>query len=199
MIPTRRRLLAAGSLAAALVLAGCGRGDELGSINGIPLTGQKLGETFTLTDTHGQTRTIADFQGKPLLVFFGFTQCPDVCPTALLRAAEVKRMLGEDGERLQVAFITVDPERDTPEVLQAYVTAFDSSFIGLYGTLKQTEQTMRDFKGYYAKVPTGDSYTMDHTALSYVYDAKGQIRLALRHTQSAQEFADDIRKVLALG
>lgn len=199
MIPTRRRLLAAGSLAAALVLAGCGRGDELGSINGIPLTGQKLGETFTLTDTHGQTRTIADFQGKPLLVFFGFTQCPDVCPTALLRAAEVKRMLGEDGERLQVAFITVDPERDTPEVLQAYVTAFDPGFIGLYGTLKQTEQTMRDFKGYYAKVPTGDSYTMDHTALSYVYDAKGQIRLALRHTQSAQEFADDIRKVLALG
>ncbi|VFR20066.1 Cytochrome oxidase biogenesis protein Sco1/SenC/PrrC, putative copper metallochaperone [plant metagenome] len=199
MIPTRRRLLAAGGLAAALVLAGCGRGDELGSINGIPLTGQKLGETFTLTDTHGQTRTIADFQGKPLLVFFGFTQCPDVCPTALLRAAEVKRMLGEDGERLQVAFITVDPERDTPEVLQAYVTAFDPSFVGLYGTLKQTEQTMRDFKGYYAKVPTGDSYTMDHTALSYVYDAKGQIRLALRHTQSAQEFADDIRKVLALG
>ncbi|VFR22027.1 Cytochrome oxidase biogenesis protein Sco1/SenC/PrrC, putative copper metallochaperone [plant metagenome] len=199
MIPTRRRLLAAGGLTAALVLAGCGRGDELGSINGIPLTGQKLGETFTLTDTHGQTRTIADFQGKPLLVFFGFTQCPDVCPTALLRAAEVKRMLGEDGERLQVAFITVDPERDTPEVLQAYVTAFDPSFIGLYGTLKQTEQTMRDFKGYYAKVPTGDSYTMDHTALSYVYDAKGQIRLALRHTQSAQEFADDIRKVLALG
>ncbi|VFR41571.1 Cytochrome oxidase biogenesis protein Sco1/SenC/PrrC, putative copper metallochaperone [plant metagenome] len=199
MIPTRRRLLAAGGLAAALVLAGCGRGDELGSINGIPLTGQKLGETFTLTDTHGQTRTIADFQGKPLLVFFGFTQCPDVCPTALLRAAEVKRMLGEDGERLQVAFITVDPERDTPEVLQAYVTAFDPGFIGLYGTLKQTEQTMRDFKGYYAKVPTGDSYTMDHTALSYVYDAKGQIRLALRHTQSAQEFADDIRKVLALG
>src|SRR5260221_75408 len=149
-----------------------------------------------LSDPDGNERTLADFRGKAILVFFGFTQCPDVCPTALARAAEVKRLLGPDGERFQTLFVTVDPERDTPEVLKAYTAAFDPSFIGLYGDLERTAQIAKDFKVYYKKMPTGSSYTMDHTSLSYVYDPLGKLRLALRHEQPAQDYADDIRKLL---
>ena len=194
----RRMVLTALAAATALLATGCGD-KRLDDIHGMPLTGTKMGASFELTDPQGNTRTLSDFKGKVTLVFFGFTQCPDVCPTALLRAVEAKRMLGEDGDRLQVVFITLDPERDTPEVLNAYVTAFDPSFLGLYGSLEQTKKTAQDFKVYYAKVPTGSSYTLDHTALSYVYDADGGLRLALRHTQSAEEFASDIGKVMALG
>lgn len=130
------------------------------------------------------------------MMFFGFTQCPDVCPTALVRAATVKQLLGADGDRLQVIFVTVDPERDTPEILKAYTAAFDPSFLGLYGDLKHTEETAKDFKVFYKKVPTGSSYTMDHSALSYVYDPDGKLRLVLRHTQSAEEYAADLRQLL---
>lgn len=196
---TRRRLLVGGTVAAALTLVGCDAKPTLEDLNGLDLADADFGKDFQLTDADGKKRTLADFNGSVLLVFFGFTQCPDVCPTALFRATEVKELLGEDSKRVQVAFITVDPERDTPEVLKAYVSAFDPEFVGLYGSLEETQQTARDFKVYYAKVPTGSSYTMDHTALTYVYDAKGQLRLALRHTQTAEEYASDIRQVLALG
>lgn len=191
---SRRTLLAATALGA-MALAACERKTRM-TYHGIDLTGATYAMDLRLTDPDSKERTLADFRGKAVLVFFGFTQCPDVCPTALVRAAEVKRLLGVDGERFQVLFITVDPERDTPEVLKAYTAAFDPSFIGLYGDLGRTAQTAKDFKVYYKKVPTGASYTMDHTSLSYVYDPQGKLRLALRHEQTAQDYADDIRKLL---
>jgi protein SCO1/2 len=191
---SRRSLLAA-TAASALSLTACDRKTRV-TYKGIDLTGATYATDFQLTDAQGKERRLADFRGKAVLVFFGFTQCPDVCPTALARAAEVKRLLGADGERFQTLFITIDPERDTPEVLQAYTAAFDESFIGLYGDLPRTQQTASDFKVFYKKVPTGASYTMDHSSLSYVYDPQGQLRLALRHEQSPEDYAQDLRKLL---
>lgn len=190
-----RRTLLSVTVLGALALAGCDRPSAV-TYHGIDITGADYGKDFRLTDPDGKERTLADFKGQAVMIFFGFTQCPDVCPTALIRAAEVKRLLGKDGDRLQVLFVTVDPERDTPEVLKAYTAAFDPSFIGLYADLPRTAATAKDFKVYYKKVPTGASYTMDHSALSYVYDPKGQLRLALRHDQTAQDYADDLRKIL---
>ncbi|WP_406626314.1 SCO family protein [Acidovorax sp. SDU_ACID1] len=178
-----------------LSLAGCKRAPSQ-QFHGVDITGATYAKDFSLTDPNGKTRTLADFKGKAIMMFFGFTQCPDVCPTALVRAATVKQLLGADGDRLQVIFVTVDPERDTPEILKAYTAAFDPSFLGLYGDLKHTEETAKDFKVFYKKVPTGSSYTMDHSALSYVYDPDGKLRLVLRHTQSAEEYAADLRQLL---
>lgn len=194
----KRRSVLCALLASSLGLYGCSRSEELTQLHGLDMTGADFGKDFLLTGTDGAPYRLTDFKGKVVLIFFGFTQCPDVCPTALFRAAEVKRLLGKDGEKLQVIFITVDPERDTPQVLDAYVTAFDPSFRGLYGDLEQTAKTARDFKVYYQKVPTGASYTMDHTAITYVYDRNGSLRLGLRHSQTAEEYAQDIRQILAL-
>lgn len=141
-------------------------------------------------------RTLADFKGQAVMVFFGFTQCPVVCPTALARATEIRSLLGADGPRLQVVFVTIDPERDAPPVLKAYTQAFDPSFLGLYGDVQHTAEVAKEFKVYYQKVPTGASYTMDHSAFSYVFDPLGKVRVVLRHEQSAQDCADDIRQVL---
>jgi len=194
----RRWLIGAGSLPV-LGLLGCDAKPQLGDIHGLDLSQADFARDFQLQDTQGQTRKLADFRGKVLLLFFGFTQCPDICPTALFRATEVKALLGQDAVRVEVAFITVDPERDTPEILDAYVKTFDPGFIGLYGDLEQTRKTAQEFKVYYAKVPTGSSYTIDHTALTYVFDTQGKLQLALRHNQSAQDVAHDVRRVLALG
>jgi len=194
----RRCLIGAGSLGVLSVL-GCDAKTTLDDVRGLDLSQADFARDFQLLDTQGHPRALADFRGKALVVFFGFTQCPDICPTALLRAAEVKTLLGKDADRLAVAFITVDPERDTPDILDAYVKAFDPAFIGLYGDLEQTRKTAQEFKVYYAKVPTGSSYTMDHTALTYVFDTKGKLRLALRHNQTAEDVAHDVRQVLALG
>ena len=140
--------------------------------------------------------TLADFKGQALMVFFGFTQCPDVCPTALTRALEIRQLLGPDGQRLAVAFITIDPERDTPEVLKAYVGAFDPGFVALRGDEAQTAEVAREFKVFYKKVPTGASYTMDHSAITYVFDPEGRLRVAFRHEQDAQDCAADLRQIL---
>ena len=193
--PTRRHLLLACGGLAALALAAC---DKVlpASYNGVDITGASYAQDFRLTDPDGRERTLADFKGKAVMMFFGFTQCPDVCPTALVRAAEIKRLLGAQGDRLQVIFVTVDPERDLPVVLKAYTQAFDASFIGLYGDLQRTAETAKAFKVFYKKVPTGSSYTMDHSAFSYVFDPKGKIRLVLRHEQSAEECAQDLRQIL---
>ncbi|MBE2262330.1 MAG: SCO family protein [Burkholderiaceae bacterium] len=182
-----------------VALAACQRSDEKAapSFRGLDLTGAPYGRDFRLTDADGRTRTLADYRGKAVLLYFGFTQCPDVCPTALIRAAKVKQMLGADGEKLQVIFITVDPQRDTPQVIKAYTAAFDPSFIGLYGDAKRTRETADEFKVYFRQVPTGSSYTMDHSALSYVFDPQGRLRLALRHEQTAEDYAHDIRQLLA--
>lgn len=199
---TRRRtfLTTVSAAVLAVALAACGKSEaSLQDIHGIDLSEASFGDGFQLKDPDGNIRSLADFQGKVVMMFFGFTQCPDVCPTALVKAAEVKSLLGEDGDKLQVLFITVDPERDTPDVLREYAQAFDPSFIGLYGSAEETAAVAKAYRVYYAKVPTGSSYTMEHTALTYVFDRNGTLRVALRHEQSAEESAEDIRKVMALG
>jgi protein SCO1/2 len=134
------------------------------------------------------------------MLYFGFVHCPDVCPTALARASQVMQQLGpEQAARVQVIFVTVDPERDTPELLRDYMAAFDARFLALHGNAEQTKATADAFKVYYKKVPTGSNYTMDHTALSYLFDPKGQLRVALRHEQTADDFTADIRTLLGGG
>jgi protein SCO1 len=162
----------------------------------LDITGSDYGRSFDLLDPDGKPRTLADFKGRLVMVFFGFTQCPDVCPTALGRAVAVRQMLGADADRLQVIFVTVDPERDTADLLKNYTAAFDPSFLGLRGDAARTAVVAREFKVFYQKVPTGSSYTMDHTALTYVFDAKGQLRLAVKHAQSADEVAGDLKLLL---
>lgn len=192
------RALAAGWLLILLVLASGCQDNTAGvsRFHGLDLTGASYGRDFRLLDAQGRERSLADFRGKVVLLYFGFTQCPDVCPTALSRAAEVKTLLGAEGERLQVIFVTIDPERDTPQVIQPYVTAFDPSFLGLYGDAQRTRETAAEFKVFYQKVPTGGSYTMDHSTLSYAFDPQGRLRLALRHEQNAQDYAQDLQRLL---
>lgn len=198
MLPFNKFLRIITILIGCLILYGCSRPAELANIHGRDLTSAEFGRDFSLNGTDGSRHTLSDFRDKIVLVFFGFTQCPDICPTALLRAANVKKMLGKDGERLQVLFITVDPERDEPQLLGNYVSAFDPSFLGLYGSLEETKQIAREFKVYYKKIPTGSSYTMDHSALSYLYDTAGRLRIALSHTQTDEEYVQDIRQLLAI-
>lgn len=200
---TRRHCLGV-ALATGLALTGCDHsptgGTQAVSFKGIDLTGAPYGKGFALTDMHGQPRTLTDFAGKVVMLYFGFVQCPDVCPTALSRASLVMQQLGpEQAARVQVIFVTVDPERDTPELLRDYMAAFDARFLALYGNAEQTQATAAAFKAYYKKVPTGSGYTMDHTALSYLFDPKGQLRVALRHEQTADDFAADIRALLGGG
>jgi len=186
-------------LMAVLLATACSREESaLDEIHGIELSQAQMGRSFDLVDAQGQPRSLADFNGRVLVMFFGFLQCPDVCPAALARAAQVKKLLGDAAQRVQVVFVTIDPERDTPELLAAYTRAFDPDFIGLTGTAEQIAATAKEFKVFYQKVPTASSYTMDHTALSYVFDTQGKLQLALRHEQSAEQVVQDLRKVLAL-
>jgi len=170
--------------------------------NGVDITGAEYARNLSLTDHTGQPRTLADFKGKVVVVFFGYTQCPDVCPTTMAELAEVKRALGPEGARVQGVFITVDPERDTPEVLKAYVTGFDPSFVALRGTPEQTFATAKEFKVFYAKAPSkgaGGGYTMDHTAGAFVIDPSGRVRLFTRYGSGAQALAQDLKRLLASG
>lgn len=190
--------LAAGAVG---LLSGCDRLSPGGqpatpSFKGIDITGADYARGFSLTDFNGQTRTLADFQGRVVMLYFGFVQCPDVCPTALTRAAAVMERLGPRAGDLQVVFVTVDPERDTPELLREYMAAFHPSFLALTGNAEQIAQTAKDFRAFYKKVPTGSSYTMDHTALSYLFDRQGRIRVALRHEQTADDYTADVLALL---
>lgn len=180
------------------VLSACSRtdGPAAPAFKGMDITGANYGQDFRLTDVDGRERTLIDFRGKAVMLYFGFVQCPDVCPTALARAVETRRLLGAAGERLQVIFVTVDPERDSAEVLKSYMAAFDPSFIALSGDAQRTRETADHFKVYYKKVATGQSYTMDHSAVSYVFDPAGQLRVVLRHEQTAQDYAHDIALLL---
>jgi len=191
-IMNRRRALAA-LIAAPLALWGCGDGPSFHSMD---VTGADFGKDFRLTDTEGRLRTLADFRGNPVMIFFGFVQCPVVCPTALIRAVEVRRALGTAGEKIRVIFITLDPERDTPEVIKGYTEAFDESFVGLYSDLAGTEKAAKEFRVFFQKVREGNSYTIDHTAYTYVYDALGRLRLTVRHDQPSEKTAEDIGKLL---
>ena len=185
----------AGVVLAAFTLAGCGGSRP--SFKNTDVTGADYGKDFALTDHTGKARTLADFRGKVVVMFFGYTRCPDVCPTTLAELKAVKNQLGEDGKRLQVLFVTVDPERDTQELLANYVPAFDPSFLGLHGDLAATARVAKDFRVFYQKSPgkTPDSYTVDHTAGSYVFDPLGRLRLFVRHGNAAS-LASDIRTLL---
>jgi len=196
------RLCAA--LAAALALAACDRapvGADKPAFKAVDITGADYARTLSLPDAEGKVRTLADFKGKVTVVFFGYTQCPDVCPTTMAELAEVKRSLGKDGERVQGVFVTIDPERDTPQLLKNYITAFDPSFVALRGSEAQTKAVAKEFKVYYAKVEgrTPGSYTMDHTAGSFIYDTQGRLRLFTRYGGGAQALASDLRALLNEG
>ncbi len=179
----------------AIALAGCSGSGP--SFKNTDITGADYGKDFTLTDHAGKTRTLADFRGKVVVMFFGYTRCPDVCPITLGELKAVKEQLGEDGKKLQVLFVTVDPERDTPKLLANYVPAFDPSFLGLYGDPVEIAKVAKDFRVFYQKAPgkTPDSYTVDHTAGSYVFDPQGRLRLFARHGNAANLIAD-IRTLL---
>ena len=164
----------------------------------IDLTGADYATDFALADQNGKTRTIKDFAGKIVVVFFGFVQCPDVCPTSMAELASIKKSLGADGSKLQAVFITVDPERDTPEVLKAYMDNFDPTFLALRPTPEQLPTVAKNFKIYYKKVEgrTADSYSMDHSAGSYVYDTQGRLRLYNRYGSGVEGLTGDIRLLL---
>ncbi|MFJ3522718.1 SCO family protein [Pseudomonas sp. NPDC090203] len=176
--------------------AGCDdRGAQLYKY-GKDLSNQILGRTFKLQDSDGNLKTLSSYRGMMPMVFFGFTQCPAVCPTTLARAVKIKKLLGKDGDQFQVIFITLDPERDTPEILDAYVKSFDPSFVALHGTLEATAATAKEFNVIYKKVPAGSSYTISHTSTSYVYDYSGNLRLGLSLSLTAQECAEDLLTVM---
>ena len=164
----------------------------------IDITGADYARDFALTDHNGQPRSIRDFQGKVVVVFFGFTQCPDVCPTSMAELAEIKKMLGTDGARLQGLFVTLDPERDTQAVLKAYMANFDPGFLALRPELDKLPQLAKDFKIFYKKVEgkTPGSYSLDHSAGSYVFDTTGKVRLYSRYGSGAPALAADIRLLL---
>ena len=196
---TLKGLAAAGLLLPiAGLLAACS--DSKVQFHSVDLTGADYAKDFQLTDFNGQPRTLADYKGKVVVLFFGYTQCPDVCPTTMAELAEAKKLLGADGDKLQGIFISVDPERDTPEVLKAYMGSFDPTFVALYAdSPEKLAATGKSFKVYFKRVDgkTPTSYTMDHTAASYVYDQKGQLRLYTRYGSGAQALADDVKKLLA--
>ena len=204
MNPARRCAALALVAVPVLGLTGC---DRLGSgagqppFQGIDITGANYASELALPDPEGRVRTLAEFRGQVVVVFFGFTQCPDVCPTTLSELAEAKRELGADGARVQGIFVTVDPARDTPEVLRAYVAAFDPGFVALRGSDEQTLATAKAFKVFYRKVEgkTPASYTIDHTAGSYVFDTKGRVRLFTRHGSGKAALVSDLRRLLAEG
>ena len=185
------------ALGVSMVLAGCDRA-AAPSFKAIDITGADYARELSLTDPDGKRRSLSEFKGQVVVVFFGFTQCPDVCPTTLVEIATVKKQLGADGERVQGIFVTVDPERDTPELLKAYVDNFGAGFVALRGTPEETLATAKHFKVFFAKVPgkTDGSYTIDHTAGSYVFDPQGRVRLFTRHGTGPDALVHDLRLLL---
>ncbi len=181
-------------LLALLLLACSPEGPKFRSTD---ITGADFGKELALTGHDGKPRTLADFRGKAVVLFFGFTHCPDICPTTLADAAGAIKALGKDADRVQVLMVTVDPERDTPKVLAQYVPAFDPRFLGLYGDAAATQRAAKEFKIFYEKRKAGDSYSVDHSGQSYVIDAQGRLRLFVRHDRIAQDLAGDLRVLLA--
>jgi len=190
--------LAVGALTAGLgsLLGGCTENKP--QFKAVDLTGADYAKDFQLPDQNGQVRTLKDFRGKLVVMFFGYTQCPDVCPTTLADLAEAKKLMGPDGAKVQGLFVTVDPERDTPEVLKGYMANFDPSFLALRGTPEQLAALAKEYKVYYKKVDgkTPTSYTMDHSAANYVYDTQGRLRLYSRYDAGPQALASDLQQLL---
>lgn len=175
------------------LLAGC---DGRPQFRSTDITGADYGKALELTDHAGRARKLEDFRGKAVVLFFGFTQCPDICPTTLAEIAGVLKKLGPDADRVQVLVVSVDPERDTPKLLGDYVTAFDPRFLGLRGDLAATKKAASEFKIYFEKRKQGASYTVDHSAQSYVIDPKGRLRLLVRHDRIGADLPDDLRALL---
>jgi protein SCO1 len=199
MIKRRHLVWALG--AATTLVVGCDKwfGGSSGTFKAVDITGAEYGRSLSLPDQTGRIRTLDDFKGKVTVVFFGYTQCPDVCPTTMAELAQIKKTLGKEGERIQGVFITIDPERDTTQVLKDYIGSFDPGFLALRGMLEQTAAVAKDFKVFYAKVPgkTPGSYTMDHTAGAYVFDATGKLRLFTRYGTAPDALAADLKTLLA--
>ncbi|HYW58542.1 MAG TPA: SCO family protein [Polaromonas sp.] len=199
--PVRKRSalqwLTLGGLSIAAGLLGACSESKL-QFHSIDITGADYAQDFSLTDHNGQLRSLKDFQGKVVIVFFGFTQCPDVCPTSMAELAEIKKLLGKDGDRLQGLFVTLDPERDTQEVLKAYMANFDATFLALRPELEKLPQLAKDFKIFYKKVDgkTPTSYTLEHSAGSYVFDQQGRVRLYSRYGSGAAGLASDVKLLL---
>jgi protein SCO1 len=194
-----KKLLAILALTPLLVLGGCDKlSHKQPTFQNTDVTGLDYAKGFALTDHNGKPRTLADFKGKVVVLFFGYTQCPDVCPTTMAEMAAVLKELGPSADEVQVLFVTLDPERDTPALLAQYVPAFDKRFLGLYGDTAQIAKTAKEFKVFYAKVPGSapGSYSIDHTAGSYVFDRDGKLRLFIRHGQGPGPIAHDIRQLL---
>lgn len=199
-----RRLFAVlAAVAVVLTMSACDRlnsgNQEKTAFINTDVTGAPYGKELALTDHNGQPRTLADFKGKVVVIFFGYTQCPDVCPTTMIEMAQVMKELGPDADRVQVLFVTVDPERDTQALLAQYVPAFDPRFLGLFGDAEATKKVAKEFKVFYQKVPSKanpESYTMDHTAGHYVLDQQGNLRLFIRYGQDVGAIVTDLRTLL---
>ena len=205
-LPGRRTALRLGLAALAtqaVALAGCdklglGPGGHGASFKGVDITGATYASKLSLTDQNGQPRSLSDFKGKVSVVFFGYTQCPDVCPTTMSELAAIKKSLGKDGDRIQGIFVTIDPARDTAEVLKSYMASFDPSFIALRGSADETAAAAKEFKVFYAKVPgkVEGSYTMDHTAGSFIFDPEGKVRLFVRYGGPTEDLTSDLKALL---
>ena len=182
---------------AAFTLTAC-TDEKKPAFQGVDVTGADYAKDIPLTDVNGQKRSLKDFAGKVVAVFFGYTQCPDVCPTTLQELQEVKQALGADGDKLQAVFISLDPERDTPEVLKAYLANFDASFVGLSGTPDEIAAVAKDFKIYFKKVPgkAEGTYTLDHSAGTYLYDPQGRLRIYERYGAGPQLLVQDVKALL---
>lgn len=194
-----QRFVALATILSALAVTACEvQNRSKNSFNAIDITGADYGKDFRLSDPTGKPRTLADFQGKAVLMFFGFTHCPDVCPTTLADAAKVVKSLGPRGDRVQVLFVTLDPKRDTPKVLAEYVPAFHPSFLGLYGDEATTRKTAKDFRVFFEQRPgsTPDNYSIDHTAGTLVFDPQGRLRLFVNNGMAPDKIAADISKLL---
>jgi len=203
VVNCRRTVVAVVALCAALTA--CDRlqnsSTPKAAYHGADITGAEYARTLALPDVDGRPRTLADFKGKVTVVFFGYTQCPDVCPTTMAELAQVKKSLGADGDKLQGVFVTIDPERDTAAILKSYMASFDPSFVALRGTPEQTQAAAKEFKVFYAKVPgkVDGSYTMDHTAGAFVLDGQGRVRLFERYGGGVEALTSDVKALLADG
>jgi protein SCO1 len=198
MTTTRRAF----AIAAVALVAGCDRsaGDRgKPTFHFTDITGAEFARKLELPDADGKPRSLADWRGKVVVVFFGYTQCPDVCPTTMAELAQIRTGLGADGDRLQTVFVTIDPERDTPEVLKAYVANFGPNVVALRGNAEQTAAAAKEFKVFYAKVPgkTPGSYTMDHSAASFVFDPAGRVRLFVPYGADTKLLTGDVKQLLA--
>ena len=181
------------------LLAACGSAKPaFAPLFGTDITGADFAKDFNLLDHHGQKRQLKDYQGKTVVMFFGYTHCPDMCPTTMADMAKTMKLLGDDANKVQVLFITLDPERDTQEVLAKFVPSFDARFVGLYADVAQTAETAKTYKVFFEKQKEAgkSGYTVDHSAGSYVYDKAGKIRIYFKYGQKPNEMASDLKQIL---